>query len=352
MTSRKGKKRDNHDEQRVSLSFKLTFSLILIVVIITLFSSVLVYGFFSVQSKKQYKQKSENYLNYLKENLEISLWNMDEDSIVKICKSFSKNEEIGVLIVRDYKGAIIFSKGKDNPEDSIRIKSDIKFNGKLAGHITFGLTKKFYNEKNRQLLFTTFLIMAVVALGLSFSTRLVLDRVLQKPIDSLFKKIIEIKEGNYEDSILQTTYPEIEAILGNFNQMAEQVADREKTLKEINQKLENEIEEHRLSELENRKLEKQIRVAQKMEAIGTLAGGIAHDFNNILSAIIGFSELLKEDLQTAQMSEQFIDQILQGGSRAKELVSQILLFSRQSEDEMVQVNNASYYLQNENKQTP
>ncbi|RJP78189.1 MAG: PAS domain S-box protein [Desulfobacteraceae bacterium] len=78
-------------------------------------------------------------------------------------------------------------------------------------------------------------------------------------------------------------------------------------------------------------MENQLRQAQKMEAIGTLAGGIAHDFNNILSAIIGYSELLLSDIAPGDPSRNKIMTIYRAGERARDLVSRILTFSRSEE---------------------
>lgn len=75
----------------------------------------------------------------------------------------------------------------------------------------------------------------------------------------------------------------------------------------------------------------QLRHAQKMEAIGTLAGGIAHDFNNILSGVLGYSELALQDAPEGSPLRPFIQEIIAGGSRATHLVRQILTFSRQGE---------------------
>ena len=80
--------------------------------------------------------------------------------------------------------------------------------------------------------------------------------------------------------------------------------------------------------------DEKLRQVQKMEAIGTLAGGISHDFNNILGAIIGYSELANFQLKKNMPAEESIDQILKAGYRAKDLVSQILAFSRKSESEL------------------
>jgi len=80
-------------------------------------------------------------------------------------------------------------------------------------------------------------------------------------------------------------------------------------------------------------LEKQLRQAIKMEAIGTLAGGIAHDFNNILSVILGYSGIAKAQLPADDPIRNDLDQVIIAGKRATELVKQILTFSRQGEED-------------------
>ena len=84
---------------------------------------------------------------------------------------------------------------------------------------------------------------------------------------------------------------------------------------------------------ERKRLEADLRAAQKMEAIGTLAGGIAHDFNNLLTVIAGFSEMALQDVSPTQDAGKFLAEVLTATARATDLVDQILTVSRQAESE-------------------
>jgi PAS domain S-box-containing protein len=87
-------------------------------------------------------------------------------------------------------------------------------------------------------------------------------------------------------------------------------------------------------------LEARLIQAQKIEAIGTLAGGIAHDFNNILSAVIGYTEMTKVKLEQP-MLQGYLDQVLRACERARDLVGQILTFSRVTQQERKPIDIAS-----------
>ncbi len=93
-------------------------------------------------------------------------------------------------------------------------------------------------------------------------------------------------------------------------------------------------------EKDSLRIQAQLQQAQKMEAIGTLAGGIAHDFNNILSAVIGYTEIVLGDVAESTSQHQNLQEVLKAGNRARDLVDQILMFSRQTEKKLkpVQIN--------------
>ncbi len=90
------------------------------------------------------------------------------------------------------------------------------------------------------------------------------------------------------------------------------------------------ITERKLAEKAKKELENQLIQAQKMEALGTMAGGIAHDFNNILSAILGYTELSRLEIDNRQVLQQHLDSIYSAAIRTRDLIAQILTFSRRS----------------------
>src|SRR5215468_10984417 len=79
---------------------------------------------------------------------------------------------------------------------------------------------------------------------------------------------------------------------------------------------------------ERRRLEQQLRLSQRLEAMGTLAGGIAHDFNNILGAILGYGEMALRDASRGSRLRRDLDSIMTAGERGRALVDRVLAFSR------------------------
>ncbi|MBI9084672.1 MAG: response regulator [Desulfobacterales bacterium] len=130
---------------------------------------------------------------------------------------------------------------------------------------------------------------------------------------------------------LHLTREENEASLVRYldihTNLEKKVAERTAELARTNQTLQNEI-------LERRRAETRLQQSQKMKAIGTLAGGIAHDFNNILAAIMGYTEMSLMDTDEASSVHRRLTNVLKATNRAKELIHQILTFSRQNDPEI------------------
>lgn len=90
----------------------------------------------------------------------------------------------------------------------------------------------------------------------------------------------------------------------------------------------HDVTEQRETEIENKRLEKQLQHAQRMETIGTLTAGIAHDFNNLLSVINGYTELMKLTTPAEHNNQENLGRVLAAGRNAAKLVGQLLAFSR------------------------
>ena len=108
------------------------------------------------------------------------------------------------------------------------------------------------------------------------------------------------------------------------------VSARTAELTRTNERLEKEIRDHHRAEKEKMEVEDHLRQAQKIEAIGTLTGGIAHDFNNMLGIIIGNTELALDDVPDWNPASEFLKEIHLASLRAKDVIRQLLSFSRKS----------------------
>jgi signal transduction histidine kinase/CheY-like chemotaxis protein len=154
--------------------------------------------------------------------------------------------------------------------------------------------------------------------------------------------IIMVITGMFISYVMEKSERKNYYLSHKLNQQKEQLDQSNRSLEQRVQKstiqLEKQIKERKQAENVHRTLESRLRQSQKMDAIGTLAGGIAHDFNNILAAMIGYAELIRDtpplkDARTCQN----VEEILKAGNRAKNLIRQILTFSRRDEHEISSV---------------
>lgn len=143
---------------------------------------------------------------------------------------------------------------------------------------------------------------------------------------------MEIEGVRYYQSIIRdiTERKAAEAeLLEYYNHLEKLVKDRTIELEEKNRKLGEEIAERKRAEEEKKKVEEQLVQTQKIEALGRFAGGIAHDLNNILYPVIINTEALLDEAEAGTESYEMLKQTLEASYRQRDLVKQILSFSRQ-----------------------
>jgi signal transduction histidine kinase len=121
----------------------------------------------------------------------------------------------------------------------------------------------------------------------------------------------------------------VEKKLWEINKTLDQrIAERTEALEKSNRELKLEIAERRRMEEERTKLREQLYFAQRLDSVGTLAGGIAHDFNNILTAIIGFGNLLLGEMKADDAARDYVRRILKSADRAANLTRGLLAYAR------------------------
>jgi len=137
---------------------------------------------------------------------------------------------------------------------------------------------------------------------------------------------LSARKDFYLRKLLQTEQEKVK--IAN-NELEKRVEERTEQITVANRDLKKEIEMRKQYERERVDLEAQLFQLQKMETIGTLAGGIAHDFNNILTPIMGYTEMALEELSVESTLRYDVEQINNAAIRGKDLVQQILTFSRE-----------------------
>ncbi len=199
-----------------------------------------------------------------------------------------------------------------------------------------------------------------VSLIISVGTLVPINRSIAGSVAKLISGAETVGLGDLEHKIGLGTHDEFGSLARSFDAMtdslrittvsrdalAREVARRkeiEEELRRAHEGLELRVRERTeelrnayeklMKESEDRKqAEEQLRQSQKMEALGTMAGGIAHDFNNILTAVIGFTQLVIDDTPEGQPRHN-LEQVRRAGLRGRDLVRQMLAFSRKNEQE-------------------
>jgi signal transduction histidine kinase len=184
-----------------------------------------------------------------------------------------------------------------------------------------GVTVRVYVTKTEaraaatRTMYRTLLAFGLVAWIIIAGVHLASDRLLLRPIAQLTSASKRLAAGDLGARVAaSTTIPELCALGKDFDTMAAALEGRE--------------QQRLLAEMERKELERQYHRAQKMDAVGRLAGGIAHDFNNMLTAILGYCELLLDDPQVADNHRDDILEIQKAGKTAAQLTRQLLAFSR------------------------
>ncbi len=267
----------------------------------------------------------KQYLNSLQESqlqvLSKNVWGYNTDTITTQLNSILLYPEILFLELEVTNGGIykVGKKPSSNMEIVTRVfpltyrykDNDIHVGEFTVYAVTNGIKKRLLTKLPRMIaieFFKMFFICTfILIIFYFFFTRHLQEIALQAKgidFDNLDQPLLLSKRRSVD------TPDELDHIVGALNEMKKRLQK---------------------GMAEQEKLEAELRQAQKLEAIGTLAGGIAHDFNNILSVIVGYSEIALLKFDNSSKVEEALQEIHGASLKARDLVQQILTFSRKSE---------------------
>jgi signal transduction histidine kinase/CheY-like chemotaxis protein len=179
-------------------------------------------------------------------------------------------------------------------------------NYRIIGFVNVALDRKVLDRALRSLLLKSCII-AMLSLAVGLIVAYYVAKAISRPLNRLTERVNAMGAYASMKPLPVETNDEIGKLASAFNNMTESLQKKE---------------------AEKEVLEEQVRQAQKMEAVVTLAGGVAHDFNNLLTAIIGYGILLQNGLARRSALSTYIEQILSAAERAAGLVQRLLAFSR------------------------
>lgn len=174
------------------------------------------------------------------------------------------------------------------------------------GFVRLTLDKKQLKEAFETLLINSLLITTVLLILVLVATYFITKSII-RPLNRLKESVYALGTGASVEKVPVESDDEVGKLAAAFNTMAESL---------------------KLREMEKEQLAEQLLQAQKMEAVGTLAGGIAHDFNNILTAIIGYGNLLQDELPELDPFNGYVAEINKAANKAATLTQRLLAFSR------------------------
>jgi signal transduction histidine kinase/CheY-like chemotaxis protein len=273
-------------------------------------------------------------------SLSIPMYNLDTYQLRQVIQGFMNNKTIKEIVVRDIyppHEILVAARRDENWTPVIQTVEanlssspftdtySIIFQQREVGLLDMVYTDKFIKQTLTRAIISNILTLFLLTITLSCAMFIVLRRRVIQPLKQVEQYASEIGKN------------EMAEIPVDSSRFSLEIQNVQYALESMLAQLRSRFDALMRSEKALRESEKLRQQSQKMEAIGTLAGGIAHDFNNILGAILGYTDLLLVNNPEDNVTRKHLQQIQKAGYRARDLVKQILAFSRQSQQEIYRI---------------
>ncbi|MBF0099534.1 MAG: PAS domain S-box protein [Desulfobacterales bacterium] len=219
-----------------SVAKKLAFYLTITLTVISLFSVLVFYVYTSTKLEKKLDIQANEMIEFLSGTLLIPLWDFDDRAVVIIGKTISQNYLVGLLIIKDKNGNIIYTETKIRKSDLIIKTNEIWKNGEQIGEVQLGLTTSV-NQKSSNEMILFFLITALFnIIALLLGTKIFISKFLETPLNHLNSIVERYSQGIYDINYISIPYLEFRPFGNILTEMGHKIQHNLNELKESEEK--------------------------------------------------------------------------------------------------------------------